>query len=287
MKTLFIDEYPSEVGGGRLGRHVQHDPRSRAYGVSEDLLPGTYSSAVHQVRIPVLDQGALGSCTGNAAEALAGSDPLYGAISIDVATRPSTDPAVAEKQAVAIYSAATRLDDVRGQYPPTDTGSTGVAVAKAAQRAGLISGYQHAFSLDTALKALAVSPLIVGVSWYEGFDTPDANGLVKVSGSVRGGHEFLLFGIDAEERRVLARNSWGTGWGVQGTFSFSWDDLGRLLGEDGDATLFVPLTAPVPAPTPPQPAPGPSPDDVDRALASALTTLDTAVAAWRAAHQLP
>jgi hypothetical protein len=286
MTVRFLDEYPSDADGGRLGRHVQHDPRSRAFGVSEDLLPGTYASAVHQVRIPVLDQGQLGSCTGNAAEALAGSDPLYDAISIAVKARPSTNPEVAEQQAVALYSAATRLDDVRGQYPPTDTGSTGVAVAKAAQKAGLISGYQHAFSLDTALRALMVSPLIVGVSWYSGFDSPDANGVVTLSGDVRGGHEFLLFGIDAEERRVLARNSWGTGWGVQGTFSFSWDDLGRLLSEDGDATLFVPLTAPAPAPNPPQPDPAPSPGDVDRALATALSGLDTAAANWRAAHHL-
>lgn len=279
MKTLFIDEYPSEAGGGRLGRHVQHDPRSRAFGVSEDLLPGGYTSAVHQVRIPVLDQGDLGSCTGNAAEAFVGCDPLYDAISPQVSARPTGDPVADEKQAVALYSAATRLDDVRGQYPPTDTGSTGVAVAKAAQKAGLISGYQHAFSLDTALKALAVSPLIVGVNWYEGFDTPDANGIVKISGSVRGGHEFLLFGIDAEQQRVLARNSWGTGWGVQGTFSFSFDDLGRLLSEDGDATLFVPISAPAPTPTPTPPAPSPSPDDVDRALAAAAK-------AWLAKEKL-
>jgi hypothetical protein len=276
MSTRFIDEYPSERGGGRLGRHVEHDPRSRAYGVSEDLLPGSYTSAVHQVRIPVLDQGDLGSCTGNAAEAFAGSDPLYGAIPLSVKARPTGDPAADEDQAVALYSAATRLDDVRGVYPPTDTGSTGVAVAKAAQKTGLISGYQHAFSLDTALKALAVSPLIVGVSWYEGFDSPDANGLVKISGSVRGGHEFLLFGVDAQEQVVLARNSWGTSWGVQGTFRFSWDDFGRLLSEQGDATLFVPLTAPAPTPAPPQPSPTPTPDDVDRALAASMHTWLTA-----------
>lgn len=281
MKTLFLDEYPSETGGGRLGRHVQHDPRSRAYGVSEDLLPSTYTSAVHQVRIPVLDQGDLGSCTGTAAEAFAGSDPLYDAISTQVKARPTGDPVADEKQAVALYSAATGLDDVHGQYPPTDTGSTGVAVAKAAQKAGLISGYQHAFSLDTALKALAVSPLIVGVNWYEGFDNPDANGHVKISGSVRGGHEFLLYGIDAKTNVVLARNSWSTSWGVQGCFSFSFDDLGRLLSEDGDATLFVPISAPAPVPNPPTPVPtpAPSPDAVDKALA-------VAAKAWLAKEKL-
>lgn len=276
--TRYIDEYES-ADGGRLGRHVHHDPRSRAYAVSEDLLATTYVSAVHQVRIPVLDQGSLGSCTGNAAEAFAGTDPVYGAIPATVATRPTGDAVADEKQAVALYSAATKLDNARGTYPPTDTGSTGLAVAKAAQASGLISGYQHAFSLDTALKALAVSPLIIGVNWYEGFDTPDGNGLVKVSGQVRGGHEFLLYGINTDHQIVQARNSWGTSWGAGGMFAFSWDDFGRLLDEQGDATLFVPLTVPAPTPTPvpPAPAPTPSPDDVDKALATAFD-------AWRTAE---
>lgn len=274
--TRYIPEHDTVVGPRRLGRHVEHDSRSRDYAISEDLVPPTYTSAVHQVWIPVLDQGDLGSCTGNAAEGFAGSDPLYNAIPTTVKARPTGDAIADEKQAVALYSAATTLDNVRGNYPPTDTGSSGLAVAKAAQKAGLISGYQHAFTLDTALKALAVSPLIVGVNWYEGFDNPDANGLVKVAGSVRGGHEFLLYGINAEQRVVLARNSWGESWGVGGCFAFSFDDFGRLLDEQGDATLFVPLTAPAPTPTPPTPVPVPTPDDVDKAMAAAAKTWLTA-----------
>lgn len=268
MKLRFIDEYP---GRGRLGRHVGHDPRSRAYALSEDLLPSTYTSATHTVRIPVLDQGDLGSCTGNAAEAFVGCDPLYDAIPIPLKARPTGDADADEKQAVALYSAATNLDEFAGKYPPIDTGSSGLGVAKAAQKAGLISGYQHAFSLDAALKALSVTPLIVGVSWYEGFDNPNAAGFSKISGSVRGGHEFLLYGIDAGAKHVLARNSWGTSFGVNGCFSFSFDDLGRLLNEDGDATCFVPLTTPAPTPTP-----VPTPTSVDASLAASMRTWLTA-----------
>ncbi|WUH94539.1 hypothetical protein OG900_33285 [Streptomyces sp. NBC_00433] len=270
--TRHIPEYSSDIGPQRLGRHVEHDSRSRDYAISEDLVPSTYTSAVHQVCIPVLDQGDLGSCTGNAAEAFAGTDPVYFSIPDSVTARPTGDPAVDEKQAVALYSAATALDNVRGNYPPTDTGSTGLAVAKAAQKAGLISGYQHAFTLDTALKALTASPLIVGVNWYEGFDNPDANGLAKISGSVRGGHEFLLYGINAEQRIVMARNSWGVSFGVAGCFAFSFDDFGRLLDEQGDATLFVPLTTPAPSPNPPTP----TPNQVDAAMATAARSWLTA-----------
>jgi len=266
----FIDEHP---GAGRLGRHVEHDPRSLSYALSEDLLPGIYASAVHTVRVPVLDQGNTGSCTGHAAEALAGTDPLYDAIPATTGARPTGDAEQDHQQAVALYSAATRLDGIQGVYPPTDTGSTGLAVAKAAQRAGLISGYQHAFSLDAALKALTVMPLMVGVNWYEGFDRPDGAGQVTISGSVRGGHEFLLYGIDGPGRRVLARNSWGESYGAKGCFSFSFDDLGRLLAEHGDATAFVPLSAPAPVPVPPTPL------GVDAAMA-------TAARAWLTARGL-
>jgi hypothetical protein len=72
---------------------------------------------------------------------------------------------------------------------------------------------------------------------------------------------------------VLARNSWGESYGARGCFSFSFDDLGRLLGEQGDATAFVPLTAPAPVPTPPTPV------GVDQALVAAFTT-------WRTAKNL-
>jgi hypothetical protein len=267
----FIDEH---AGAGRLGRHVEHDPRSRAYAISEDLFPAGYTSTVHKVDIPVLDQGQLGSCTGNAAEGLVGSDPLYVAVPLDLPARPTGDAIQDEAQAVALYSAATRRDRIHGQYPPLDTGSTGLAVAKAAKSLGLISGYQHAFSLDATLRALSAAPLIVGVHWYEGFDHPDATGSVSISGSVRGGHEFLLFGIDADRHTVLARNSWGPGFGVEGCFSFSWDDLGRLLDEQGDATLFVPVSSPSP-----QPAERSVPAEVDLALVAAFE-------GWRQARGL-
>jgi hypothetical protein len=267
----YIDEHE---GPGRLGRHIEHDPRSRAYAISQDLLPSTYVSAQHKIEIPVLNQGHLGSCTGNAAEALVGSDPLYQAVPQDLPARPTSDADHDEKQAVALYSAATSRDSIHGHYPPLDTGSTGLAVAKAASSLGLISGYQHAFSLDATLKALSVMPLIVGVHWYEGFDRPDSTGRVAISGAVRGGHEFLLYGIDTEQRVVLARNSWGLTYGVEGCFSFSWDDLGRLLDEQGDATMFVPLSSPAPTPTTQM-----TPEAVDRALLAAFES-------WRLARAL-
>jgi hypothetical protein len=264
--TRHIEEHPSETGG-RLGRHVEHDERSRAYVLSEDLLGTGYTSATHKVNAPVLDQANVGACVGFGTEACASADPFYAAIPTTVKARPTADVATDNKQGLALYSSATGLDSIKGTYPPDDTGSVGLAGAKAAQKAGLISGYQHALSLGAALKGLGLLPCITGVPWYEGFDNPDSSGRVKISGSVRGGHEFCVYGIDAVKKLVWARNSWTADWGLNGTFCFSFDDWGRLLDEQGDVTFFVPLTSPAPTPTP---TPTPTPASVDAAMSKAV-----------------
>lgn len=239
------------VPGKRLGRHVRHDPRSLRYLV-EAVDPATLTSVRHVRHIPVLDQGSLGSCTGNAAEGCLGTAQFLGTL-YGLPGCPTLNADADEVQAVALYSAATTLDDYDGEYPPQDTGSDGLSVAKACQRAGLISGYRHATSLAAALTALQDGPVLTGVPWYSTFDEPAADGTVSIGrhASVRGGHEFVVDELDVERKRVGFTNSWGTGWGVEGRAYMSWDTWERLLGEDGDVTVFVPVTEPAPTPTPP------------------------------------
>jgi hypothetical protein len=128
----------------------------------------------------------------------------------------------------------------------------------------------HITSVAAAQQAIQSGPFITGVNWYEGFDTPDANGLVEISGQIRGGHEFEIIGYDATQGLWEAVNSWGPSFGVNGHFFFSDATFARLLSEQGDATTFVPLTQPAPIPTPvptppapqPTPPPGPTPPPV-------------------------
>lgn len=224
-----IDEHS---GAGPLGRHVEHDERSRDY-------PFEAVSAVPLKKVlwtrtgGPFDQGQLGSCTGNAIAGVLNTKPFH-----------KTGKTLTETDAVSIYSAATVVDGVPGTYPPDDTGSSGLAVCKVAQSRGLISGYRHAFSLEQALQALMVGPVITGVSWYESFDTPDSKGLVTIGGSVRGGHEFEVRGYNPKTDLVCAENSWGKGWGVGalgGIFYFTSKTWAALLADQGDVTVPVPL----------------------------------------------
>lgn len=158
------------------------------------------------------------------------------------------------------------LDPWPGQYTPDDTGSDGLSVAKVLQARGLISGYQHALSLEAALTGLAERVVIVGTSWLAGMYDPAPDGRLAVSGPSVGGHEYALDELDVPNRRVWMRNSWGPGWGIEGRAWMSWEDLGRLLADDGDCTILIPRTEPPPQPSPP-PARKP---DFDAPLATAL-----------------
>lgn len=218
----------------RLGRHIDHDPKSRDFPATGAAI----QSVFHLRRLPILDQGSLGSCTGNAMAGLLCTDPNGRVMGgLDLAARWTED------QAIDLYKLATRLDGFDGTYPPEDTGSSGLGVAKAAKRYGLISSYWHAFGLEHALRALTLRPVIFGINWYEGFDNPDEKGLVKIEGSVRGGHEVEACGINTGNYLVYLANSWGPMWGLQGYFTMSFDDLGQLLDEGGDCTTVHPFLA--------------------------------------------
>lgn len=217
-----------------MARHVEHDPRSRAFPAATAPIRTVH----HQHHGPTLDQGQIGACTGNASADALMSGPLY---------RPGRD--LAEPAALRIYELATTLDNQPGQYPPDDTGSTGLAAAKACKELGYISSYRHAFGAPHAIGALQHAPIIIGIPWYEGFDEPaKVTGLVHARGRVRGGHEVCVLGYDASDGELELINSWGDTWGVAipgcgveaGGFRMSRSTFAKVLADQGDATVFVP-----------------------------------------------
>jgi hypothetical protein len=260
----------------RLGRHVVHDSRSLRYRAPAGDL-GALASVRHKIEIPIMDQGNVGSCTGHAGTAAIAYEAFWD-YSAD-AIGPGDPHVYAEH----LYSDATKVDPWPGAWLPDDTGSDGLSIAKVLQARGLISGYQHATSLEAALTALAQRPVMIGSNWLEGMYTTGPDGQMTVSGQIVGGHEYVLDELDVERQRVWMRNSWGMGYGISGRGWMGWEDLRGLLAADGDCTVLVPraepapqpqpIPAPTPAPAPaptPSPTPTPAPDDPAAPLRVAL-----------------
>jgi hypothetical protein len=140
-----------------------------------------------------------------------------------------------------LYREAQLIDEWPGE------GYDGTSVragARVLQSLGLIESYLWAFSAATVVRALLeVGPVVVGVNWYEGFDSPDPrSGQVHVTGGILGGHAFKLDGVNVKAGKtglVRAKNSWGREWGQRGFFWLEIADLERLIHESGEACLAV------------------------------------------------
>jgi hypothetical protein len=235
----------------RLGRHVEHDPRSLDY--AHGVLPKTAVKSVDwSRRAPIFDQGQLGSCTGNAAAGLLGTDSAARTGLTSAAIGDSVMP-VDEDLAVKVYELATQLDSIKGVYPPDDTGSSGIGAAKALKKLGLAASYTHAFSLAALKSALQTGPVMVGTVWLESMFDPDPKtGFVQVdrSSQVAGGHEYVLSAYDATRQAFRIDNSWGDSWGVRGSAWLTQADVQWLLSQQGDVTVPAWVTAPAPPPAP-------------------------------------
>lgn len=247
----------------RLKRNVYHDSRSRNFAF--DTRGRSLVSVTHPRHIAILDQGNVGSCTGNAGVGALATNPLFNRL-------PKTNKYTLDQiGALSLYSDAQIIDG-NGPYPPNDFGSTGLSIAKALRFERIISGYQHTFTLNDALLALTKYPILVGINWYTGMFKPAGDGRVKITGSLAGGHEIIARQIDVPNSRVWFDNSWGASWGLGGRFYLTFADLGTLLNQQGDVIVLLPNTVPVPAPSP---APNPA-SSVDIAIAASMRAWLTA-----------
>ena len=73
-------------------------------------------------------------------------------------------------------------------------------------------------------------PIILGISLYESFETPDVarTGIVPMPSHnerLLGGHAVLCVGYDDSRSCFIMRNSWGENWGDKGYFYIPYDYL--------------------------------------------------------------
>lgn len=178
-----------------------------------------------------LDQGDYGTCVGNGFAQFANTLPI--------------DDQYDEKDARAIYYETTVIDGWPDDPDAPGGGQQGATVrsgAKAMQNRHRVNAYAFASSVSTVTQWIQQNgPVVIGVNWYTGMFDTDANGYVKITGNIEGGHCVLLRGYLASEAAYLGENSWGENWGDGGSFKIKVIDFGRLLSEDGEAVAMVEL----------------------------------------------
>lgn len=256
----------------RLGRNVHHDDRSRAFRVSPRhatrVRPVRHQSAI----LPILAQANIGRCTGCAGLAAIYRPPFVSGV---VQPWPRYVPNL--DGATALYSDATKIDPFAGTYPPDDTGSDGLSIAKVLKRAGVISGYLWAFTITEALAQLVDTPVITGLPWFNSMFDTNSQGhaghvVIDPRSGLAGGHEIAVdeiitpggatfdpgpgHSLPLDQIWVGGPNSWGTGWGDGGRWYMTAQEWADLLARRGDVTAFVPNTAPAPEPARPTTDPG-------------------------------
>lgn len=240
-----------------LGRTLEHDPRSWDFQHPRGEL--VRKNVFHALNAPHLDQGRVGSCEGNtAAEWLNCAKALKNrrAYNAKIAD-PRYSDYLKERDAVRLYSAATNLDNdqIPGHYPPSDTGTSGVGIAKALQNAGAITRYNWTFTWASFLAALQLQPVMLGTNWYDSMFEVTSTGYVVTPKRSKanpvqpvGGHAYLAHVLDFKNERIGCTQHWvnddGTPWGVKigGYWGFWLDFLDAeqlLINEQGDSLVPV------------------------------------------------
>lgn len=237
-----LEEFDSESGGGKLGRHIFHDPQNRAF-PARGILFAEAAPIVPRVWWVrhLFDQGDTSRCTVETAAGMVFSSPNR--LELDRANLERYDE---EDERQELYLVSQRDHDPWPGGEPDYLGTSSDAPAKELRARGHIREWRWCFGLDDVLRTLSVhGPVGIGTYWFEGMDEPIGDAAVlELMGQARGGHETLLYAVKPDDDYdgggyVDGVNSWGP-WGPRrGRFRLSWRTLEDLLEQDGDAWTIV------------------------------------------------
>lgn len=215
--------------GRKFDWKPNHDPKSKNYRAVTAITVSPRRSWTWQLRNPVLDQGQTGACVGHGV--------------INAASTPHMQIVLPNPQQTAfgMYYGSRYIDE----WPGEDYDGTSVnAGCKLAVQFGLASGYKWCFGVEeVAQTILEKDPVIIGIKWRDSMFETSPSGKLDISGQVVGGHCVCVRGFSRNKGSFLLRNSWGRSWGISGDGIISYDDLGTLLEDEGEAAILVPVAA--------------------------------------------
>lgn len=173
----------------------------------------------------VLDQGDTPHCVGAGCAQFGNTEPIN-----DHYTNADLHD---------IYYEAKVIDG----EPKAEDGSSVHSGVKALKNRKRVGVYAWASSLaDIKAWVLNKGPMIVGTDFYNDMFSPDADGYVKPTGGVAGGHCYLIIGWDDADN-ITFLNSWGSSWGKGGRFHMKASDFNVLVqspGFEGAAVVELP-----------------------------------------------
>ncbi len=201
---------------------------------------------------PVEDQGNLGSCTGNALvgalEFLEKKDGVhfedlsrlfiyYNERVIEHTVK--SDSGAQIRDGIKTLAKQGVCSETKWPYRISKFATKPTAACYKQALKHVIASYDRILTLDEMRACLAGGfPFAFGFTVYEGFESQQVaqNGVVQMpqpGERVVGGHAVLGVGYNDADRRFIVRNSWGTGWGIEGYFTIPYDYLAdRNLSDD-------------------------------------------------------
>ncbi len=214
---------------------------------------------------PVYDQGQLGSCTGNGwagavqflqmKQGVADFTPsrlfiYYNERVLDDDVPTDAGASISDGAHVASTQGCPHEDlwpyDV-GKFadkPPANVFTDGLK--------HLVLQVQQVNQDLTSMKEVLASglPIVIGFVVYQSFESDQVSktGVVPLPGHHErklGGHCVIVVGYDDSQSRFILRNSWGTGWGMNGYFTMPYAYLtnNRLSSDFWMATKIASGTA--------------------------------------------
>lgn len=147
-----------------------------------------------------------------------------------------------------IYGECLKVDEWPGE--DWDGGTSVRALFKVLRSLGYVSEYRWAFDCETVVDhVLTTGPVVMGTSWFRNMFMPHVEtGYLECTGANEGGHAWLIIGANRNRRNpdgskgaVRMLNSWGEGWGQKGRAWITFNDLDKLIKDEGEACVATEL----------------------------------------------